>query len=168
MPTTWRVTNLPDANAVAVERDGHDFGGWRTVNGSTIELTAEEAGPPPTLRDAGIWIFLAAVPSALLFTAFAVTWTGARVFDGRRPSPIYLLAGVLIRYWLPVASVASPASAVSLMLALALAIIGFARPTWAPNAQVDTKGGTLIVVPVVFASPAGLITSASPSSTAGR
>ncbi len=32
------------------------------------------------------------------------------------------------------------------MLALGLAIIGFARPTWAPNAQVNTSGGTLIVV----------------------
>jgi hypothetical protein len=32
------------------------------------------------------------------------------------------------------------------MMALALAIIGFARPTWAPNAQINTNGGTLIVV----------------------
>jgi len=32
------------------------------------------------------------------------------------------------------------------MLALALAILGFARPTWAPNAQVNPGGGTLIVV----------------------
>jgi hypothetical protein len=32
------------------------------------------------------------------------------------------------------------------MIALALAIIGFARPTWAPNAQTPTDGGTLIVV----------------------
>lgn len=32
------------------------------------------------------------------------------------------------------------------MLALALAILGFARPTWSPNAQVNTVGGTLIVV----------------------
>jgi hypothetical protein len=32
------------------------------------------------------------------------------------------------------------------MIALALAILGFARPTWAPNAQVSTTGGTLIVV----------------------
>ncbi len=32
------------------------------------------------------------------------------------------------------------------MIALALAILGFARPTWAPNAQVSTNGGTLIVV----------------------
>jgi hypothetical protein len=32
------------------------------------------------------------------------------------------------------------------MIALALAILGFARPTWAPNAQAPTDGGTLIVV----------------------
>ena len=32
------------------------------------------------------------------------------------------------------------------MIALALAILGFARPTWAPNAQVNTIGGTLIIV----------------------
>jgi Domain of unknown function (DUF4159)/Aerotolerance regulator N-terminal len=32
------------------------------------------------------------------------------------------------------------------MIALALAILGFARPTWAPNAQVNTSGGMMIVV----------------------
>jgi hypothetical protein len=32
------------------------------------------------------------------------------------------------------------------MIALGLAILGFARPTWAPNAQINTSGGTLIVV----------------------
>jgi hypothetical protein len=32
------------------------------------------------------------------------------------------------------------------MLALALAIVGFARPTWQPNPQADTTGGMLIVV----------------------
>ena len=36
--------------------------------------------------------------NAVLFTAFAVTWTGARVFDGRAPSPIGLFAGAVI--WL--------------------------------------------------------------------
>lgn len=36
--------------------------------------------------------------NAILFTAFAVTWTGARVFDGRRPSPIGLFAGAVL--WL--------------------------------------------------------------------
>jgi hypothetical protein len=32
------------------------------------------------------------------------------------------------------------------MLALTLAILGFARPTWAPNQQLNAGGGTLIVV----------------------
>jgi diguanylate cyclase (GGDEF)-like protein len=36
--------------------------------------------------------------NALLFTAFAVTWSGARVFDGRSPEPIYLLGGPVL--WL--------------------------------------------------------------------
>ncbi len=38
----------------------------------------------------GISIDLA---NAVLLTAFAVTWTGARVFDGREPRPLYLLGG---------------------------------------------------------------------------
>jgi diguanylate cyclase (GGDEF)-like protein len=36
--------------------------------------------------------------NAVLFTAFAVTWTGARVFDGRTPNPLGLLAGAAL--WL--------------------------------------------------------------------
>jgi len=36
--------------------------------------------------------------NALLFTAFAVTWTGARVFDGRPVEPVYLVTGAVI--WL--------------------------------------------------------------------
>jgi hypothetical protein len=31
--------------------------------------------------------------NALLFTAFAVTWSGARVFDGRAPEPMYIVGG---------------------------------------------------------------------------
>ncbi|MDP2411778.1 MAG: GGDEF domain-containing protein [Pseudolabrys sp.] len=38
------------------------------------------------------------VANALLFTAFAVTWTGARVFDGRPVEPVYLVTGAVI--WL--------------------------------------------------------------------
>ncbi len=34
--------------------------------------------------------------NALLFTAFAVTWTGARVFDGRPVEPVYLVTGAVI------------------------------------------------------------------------
>jgi len=36
--------------------------------------------------------------NALLFTAFAVTWTGARVFDGRPIEPVYLVTGAVL--WL--------------------------------------------------------------------
>ena len=38
--------------------------------------------------------------NALLFTAFALTWTGARVFDHRRPLPILLFGGAAL--WLVV------------------------------------------------------------------
>jgi diguanylate cyclase (GGDEF)-like protein len=38
------------------------------------------------------------VANAILFTAFAVTWTGARVFDGRAPEPIFLFGGAVL--WL--------------------------------------------------------------------
>jgi diguanylate cyclase (GGDEF)-like protein len=38
--------------------------------------------------------------NALLFVSFGVTWTGARVFDGRPVLPIYLLAGPVL--WLVV------------------------------------------------------------------
>jgi diguanylate cyclase (GGDEF)-like protein len=34
--------------------------------------------------------------NALLFTAFALTWTGARVFDHRRPLPVLLFGGALL------------------------------------------------------------------------
>ncbi|MGB6537982.1 MAG: GGDEF domain-containing protein [Xanthobacteraceae bacterium] len=34
--------------------------------------------------------------NALLFTAFAVTWSGARVFDHRRPLPLLLLGGAAL------------------------------------------------------------------------
>ncbi|MGE0749196.1 MAG: GGDEF domain-containing protein [Variibacter sp.] len=36
--------------------------------------------------------------SVLLFTSFGVTWTGARVFDGRKPRPGSLAAGAIV--WL--------------------------------------------------------------------
>jgi len=36
--------------------------------------------------------------NVLLFTAFAATWTGARVFDGRPVEPIYLVTGAVV--WL--------------------------------------------------------------------
>jgi diguanylate cyclase (GGDEF)-like protein len=39
--------------------------------------------------------------NALLFLSFAVTWTGARVFDGRKPMPLAIVGGSML--WLIVA-----------------------------------------------------------------
>src|SRR6266849_3030686 len=36
--------------------------------------------------------------NAVLFLTYAVTWTGARVFDGRKPLPMYLVGGPVL--WL--------------------------------------------------------------------
>lgn len=36
--TTWRVTHLPDASAVAVDLDGKSYGGWRALDAETIEV----------------------------------------------------------------------------------------------------------------------------------
>src|SRR5579872_6365769 len=36
--------------------------------------------------------------NALLFTSYAVSWSGARVFDGRPPEPVYLVTGAVL--WL--------------------------------------------------------------------
>jgi diguanylate cyclase (GGDEF)-like protein len=38
------------------------------------------------------------IANAILFTAFALTWTGARVFDHLRPQPLLLFAGAVV--WL--------------------------------------------------------------------
>ena len=60
------------------------------------------------IRLVSIWLFgrYGTVPdlvsidaaNALLFTAFAATWTGARVFDGRPVEPIYWVTGAVL--WL--------------------------------------------------------------------
>jgi hypothetical protein len=60
------------------------------------------------IRLASIWLFgkygavrdLVSIDlvNALLFTAFAATWTGARVFDGRPVEPVYLVTGAVL--WL--------------------------------------------------------------------
>jgi hypothetical protein len=41
--TRWRVTNLPDARAVAVELDARPFGDWRALDESTIEISCRIA-----------------------------------------------------------------------------------------------------------------------------
>jgi len=59
--------------------------------------------------------------NALLFTAFAVTWTGARVFDGRPVEPVYLVTGAVI--WLLVCRLPVLAEAVDARALIASSII---------------------------------------------
>ena len=59
--------------------------------------------------------------NAILFTAFAVTWTGARVFDGRPVEPVYLVTGAVI--WLLVCRLPVLADAVDARALVASAII---------------------------------------------
>jgi diguanylate cyclase (GGDEF)-like protein len=59
--------------------------------------------------------------NALLFTAFAVTWTGARVFDGRPVEPVYLVTGAVL--WLLVCRLPVMADAVDARSLVASGII---------------------------------------------
>jgi diguanylate cyclase (GGDEF)-like protein len=59
--------------------------------------------------------------NAMLFLAFAVTWTGARVFDGRPPLPMYIVAGPVI--WIIVSHLPSFAGDLELRFLLASSII---------------------------------------------
>src|SRR4051812_8531475 len=61
------------------------WGGAHLVRASSVVLF----GMYGSVSDA-ISIDLA---NALLFLAFAITWTGARVFNGRAPLPMYIVAG---------------------------------------------------------------------------
>ncbi|MBS0247735.1 MAG: GGDEF domain-containing protein [Proteobacteria bacterium] len=61
------------------------------------------------------------VANALLFTAFAVTWTGARVFDGRPVEPVYLVTGAVL--WLLVCRLPVLTNAVDARALIASAII---------------------------------------------
>ena len=64
--------------------------------------------------------------NALLFTAFAVTWTGARVFDGRPVEPVYLVTGAVL--WLLVCRLPIMLYDINLRSLIASAII--AGYTW--------------------------------------
>ncbi len=59
--------------------------------------------------------------NALLFTAFAVTWTGARVFDGRPAEPVYLVTGAVL--WLLVCRLPVLADAIETRALIASGII---------------------------------------------
>ena len=65
--------------------------------------------------------------NAMLFTAFALTWTGARVFDHRRPLPILLFAGAA--FWLVVCRLPSVASSWDIRALLSSGIV--TAYTWA-------------------------------------
>jgi diguanylate cyclase (GGDEF)-like protein len=65
--------------------------------------------------------------NALLFTAFALTWTGARVFDHRRPQPILLFGGAAL--WLVASRMHSIAASFDLRVLLSSGII--TAYTWA-------------------------------------
>jgi len=65
--------------------------------------------------------------NTLLFTAFALTWTGARVFDHRRPLPVLLFGGAAL--WLVVSRLPSFASSWDLRVLTSCGII--TAYTWA-------------------------------------
>jgi diguanylate cyclase (GGDEF)-like protein len=65
--------------------------------------------------------------NALLFTAFALTWTGARVFDHRRPQPMLLFAGAAL--WLVVCRLSGIADSWDLRVLVSSGII--TAYTWA-------------------------------------
>ena len=65
--------------------------------------------------------------NALLFTAFAVTWSGARVFDGRAPEPMYIVGGAIL--WILVSRTSSFVDSLDAKVLLASGII--AAYTWA-------------------------------------
>jgi len=59
--------------------------------------------------------------NALLFTAFAVTWTGARAFDGRPVEPVYLVTGAVL--WLLVCRLPIMLDDINLRSLIASAIV---------------------------------------------
>jgi diguanylate cyclase (GGDEF)-like protein len=65
--------------------------------------------------------------NAILFTAFGLTWSGARVFDGREPEPMYLLGGAVL--WLLVSRAPPFAGSLDAKVLLASGIV--TAYTWA-------------------------------------
>ena len=65
--------------------------------------------------------------NAILFTAFAVTWTGARVFDHRKPNWVLLFAGAAL--WLALSRIPAVQSSWDLRMLLSSGII--TAYTWA-------------------------------------
>jgi diguanylate cyclase (GGDEF)-like protein len=67
------------------------------------------------------------VANAILFTAFAVTWSGARVFDHLRPQPILLFAGAAL--WLVICRTPLVAASFNVRVLISSGII--TAYTWA-------------------------------------
>ena len=67
------------------------------------------------------------VANALLFTAFALTWTGARVFDHRRPLPVVLFGGAAL--WIVLCRIPGIADSWDIRVLLSSGII--TAYTWA-------------------------------------
>jgi diguanylate cyclase (GGDEF)-like protein len=65
--------------------------------------------------------------NALLFTAFALTWTGARVFDHRKPLPVLLFGGAAV--WLVLCRIPSISASWDIRVLLSSGII--TTYTWA-------------------------------------
>ncbi len=59
--------------------------------------------------------------NTLLFTSFAITWTGARVFDGRPVEPVYMVTGAVL--WLLICRLPVLADAVNMRALIASGII---------------------------------------------
>ena len=59
--------------------------------------------------------------NALLFTSFAATWTGARVFGGRPADPVYLVVGAVL--WLAICRLPVLADAINVRSLISTAII---------------------------------------------
>jgi diguanylate cyclase (GGDEF)-like protein len=59
--------------------------------------------------------------NAVLFLAYAVTWSGARVFDGRKPLPISILAGPVL--WLIISHLPTFSEQIDLRFLLASGLI---------------------------------------------
>jgi diguanylate cyclase (GGDEF)-like protein len=76
-------------------------------------------------------IFTIDLANAILLTSFAVTWTGARIFDGGKPSPIGLVAGAA--FWLFVSRLPLFADSIDLRALLSAGII--ASYTWLAVAE---------------------------------
>jgi diguanylate cyclase (GGDEF)-like protein len=67
------------------------------------------------------------IANALLFTAFALTWTGARLFDHRRPRPILLFAGAAL--WLVASRLPAVEASYNIRVLIASGVI--TAYTWA-------------------------------------